>query len=389
MKIVFLTYHNWQTKREGGFHKFAEAFANSGHETIFFSFARPYYIYLKKDERLNKKVLKNLSKGLKCFTKEGNEILNITWPTLNLPNPLSKLFSSTIINFFKTRSITPFKNFHFKFLKNTDVYVFESAEGLLLYKRIKQLDPTAKFVYRPSDPKLLDNVSKHIKSCEIEIITNSDLNILVNKNAYKLFSKIPGFNKQKTKIIQNGIDLNRFSNSYEKPELLQKINSTALYVGARRPNWDLIIETAKTLLHINFIIICPDLPKKNITRSIKDLNNLFFIPGISPEKVPHWITNSDLIMIPYIENEYLNVPRGITAKYYQAIIAKKPVVVYHDTKELEKFGISVNYDRTSFIDAIKEVFQSNFSVSYDKISVNDWKDIQEEFLLNIKTLVSD
>ena len=44
-QIVFITTHNWQTKRLGGFHKFAEATAAKGMETIFFSFPRPYYGY--------------------------------------------------------------------------------------------------------------------------------------------------------------------------------------------------------------------------------------------------------------------------------------------------------------------------------------------------------
>ena len=389
MKIVFLTYHNWETKREGGFHKFAEIFADKGHETIFFSFSRPYFSFFKNSERLNKNVLLNLSKGVCYLTKKGNKVLNITWPTLDLPNPLSILFSDKTLFFLKTKSLTPFKKFHKKQLYNTDVYVFESAEGLLLYDKIKQLSPNAKFVYRPSDPMISNNVSEVLKQCEINILKKSNLNILVNSNALNLYKNICGFCEKKSIIISNGIDIDRFSCSYEKPSLLQNINFSVLYIGARLPNWDLIIETAESLKKLSFVVICPLLPIKNISKRIKNIDNLFYIPGIKPEKVPSWITNADLIMVPYLENEYLNVPRGITAKYYQAIIANKPIVVYHDTQELKKLGISVNYDKASFIGAIKKVFLDNTSINYNNISFNEWKDVKENFYLNVKALLDD
>ena len=93
MKITFVSYHNWETKRIGGFHKLAEGCALAGHEVVFMSFERPYYIYFKKDERLNKTVLRELTTG-KAFEVEKNgkkgKILNCTWPTLDLPYVFAK-----------------------------------------------------------------------------------------------------------------------------------------------------------------------------------------------------------------------------------------------------------------------------------------------------------
>jgi hypothetical protein len=39
-KIVFLTYHNWESKRQGGFHKLAEGACERRFETVFFSFPK-------------------------------------------------------------------------------------------------------------------------------------------------------------------------------------------------------------------------------------------------------------------------------------------------------------------------------------------------------------
>ena len=62
-KIVFITSHNWDTRRQGGFHKLAEAACRAGLETVFFSFPRPYYGLLLKREQLNAEVIKKLSAG--------------------------------------------------------------------------------------------------------------------------------------------------------------------------------------------------------------------------------------------------------------------------------------------------------------------------------------
>ena len=59
-KITFITTHNWDTKRQGGFHKFAEATAAAGIETVFFSFPRPYYGLFMKREQLNPQIIKLL-----------------------------------------------------------------------------------------------------------------------------------------------------------------------------------------------------------------------------------------------------------------------------------------------------------------------------------------
>ena len=65
-KIVFITTHNWDTKRQGGFHKFAEEALKHSIEVVFFSFPRPYYSYFQHQELYNKKTIKQLQKGLIC-----------------------------------------------------------------------------------------------------------------------------------------------------------------------------------------------------------------------------------------------------------------------------------------------------------------------------------
>ena len=92
MKIVYVTYHNWVTKRHGGFHQFADYSSRHGIETVFFSFSRPYYIYFKHDERENKEVLRKLTRGVEYNVDSEHKLINITWPTFAIPGFFRKTF---------------------------------------------------------------------------------------------------------------------------------------------------------------------------------------------------------------------------------------------------------------------------------------------------------
>lgn len=386
MKIVFVTYHNWETKRIGGFHKFAEGCALAGHEVVFMSFERPYYIYFKHEERLNKTVLKDLSKGI-LYEVEKNgkkgEILNVTWPTLRIPMPFAKWFPENFVEWTAKNSITPFSVFQKKFLNGTDVFVLESV-GVSIFDLLKKHNPKAKFVYRPSDPIMVDGVSSREIEQESYVLKNCDLNILVNQAGLDLYKrKVVGFDaKVKYEILSNGVDTDKFKEKYPVPEMLEKTN-TALYVGALAPEWELTLKIANECPDFNFIIVCPVECPSNIKEVAP--SNLFFIPGIYPAEVPAWITNCDVFIVPYPTGMYKIRPWGITAKYYQSMTAKRPIVVYDDTDELADYGVTVTHTHADFVKGIKDAFKGKKVVEYN-LGDKDWDSINKKFIERLELL---
>jgi len=384
-KIVFLTYHNWETKRQGGFHKFAEGACERGYDTIFFSFPRPYYIYFKNEERLNKHVLKKLTKGEK-YNIGSNELLNITFPTLALPGQIRKIIPGKINFWLQQKSFRSFKKFSEKYFAETNYFVFESNESLLLFNRIKKLFPKSCFIYRPSDPLLADPSTK-ISEYEKKILPQFDWIFLVNTQGFQVYKKhISNFDTQSNySILSNGVSLHDYQKNYVVPEPLKNSN-TVLYVGALVIEWSLIVEASKRLKKFNFVIVCPENPPTSFIKHVYNNSNIIYINGISPENVPAWVTNCDIIIVPNPKNLYKAKPWGITAKYYQAMAAKKPIIAYHDTPELEKFGIKCTYDYDSFIMELKNC---NFSetVNYDfNFEEKDWRIIIEKFFSKIESL---
>lgn len=364
MRITFITWHNWESKRLGGYHKFAEAAARAGHEVVFFSYPRPYYILFKHNERLNAKVLHLLRKGTEYDLGNGSSLMNCTWPTLDVPGPLRRLLPKRIVKALSSVSFMPFKEFCKHFLKETDCFVLESV-GLSLFDKLKAEYPLAKFVYRPSDPVMISTASQEAVNQEKHLLLNCDIALIVNKQGVNLYRRnIPNFDEiVRYEIISNGVDSSAYKLHYDCPTELNK-NNTALYMGALPPNMDVVFYVAERLQDINFILVCPEPPSENNRIKLSSFKNITYIPGVAPKDVPSWVTNANLIIVPYPDNRYKLKPWGVTAKYYQAMVAGKPIVAYHDTEELKDYGISVVYTKDDFVSAIREHINDG-AIDYD------------------------
>ncbi len=379
-KITFITTHNWDTKRQGGFHKFAEATAAAGIETVFFSFPRPYYGLFMKREQLNKNVINMLKKG-KHYDFCGQDILNVTFPTLRLPDSAGRFLPAGFMNFMLTHSFRNFRHFCKKFLSGTDCFVFESCEGVAYIDKLRKLFPVAKMIYRPSDPMVYASIPERVKKLEQHMLYSADLNILVNNEGLEAYRKsVPDFDSRvKYTILSNGIDINSYKKSYPVPELLQKKN-TILYVGAWEVEWPLLFKAASLNPEFNYIVICPNYPPQEIQNKVTQTANLFYVPGIKPAEVPAWITNSSVVMVPYVTDFYKDRPLGITAKYYQAMAAHKPIVAYCDTPKLTEAGAVVTYTYDDFISAIREAIKAGPKDYIFDLQNREWETITRQFI---------
>lgn len=386
-KIVYITSHHWDTKRQGGFHKFAEFSADNGMETIFFSFPRPYYGYFMNREQLNPSLLKKLNKGKIYKTDSGNNILNITFSTFRIPDGIAKFLPDFIVNWLLIHSFKRIDKFLNHFFYNADFFVFESCEGIALLEKIRKTFPNARIIYRPSDPMVFAEVPKRVKKLEEKILKTADMNFIVNEEGLEAYKRsIPNFDSSvKYQLLSNGIDIESYLKKYDKPVALQKEN-TLLYVGAWDIEWNLIFNAAKQTPKFNYIVVCPNSPSNKIISEIKKFSNIDYIPGIKPSEVPAWITNTDVIIVPYKTDFYKDRPLGITAKYYQAMAAEKPIVAYSDTPKLKDVGITVTYNYEDFIEAIKiAINKKNCKYNFN-LTNRTWQNITKKFFEEIKKL---
>ncbi|WP_027727488.1 hypothetical protein [Treponema sp. C6A8] len=379
-KYTFITGHNWKSNRLGGFHKFAEAACKAGHEVVFFSFPRPYYSYFMKQELYNYKSIKELSKGIE-YEIAGQKLTNVTFPTFKLPNAANKILTNKMMNALERASFLSFKRFAKKWFTGTEVFVFESCDGMLYLDALRKLFPGAKMIYRPSDPMMFDGALSRYVENETRMVLGANLNILVNNDGLELYRrKIPDFDsKAKYVLLSNGVDIDSYTKTYDCPELLKKQN-TILYVGAWEVEWELLFKAAAESPDFNYIVVLPNFPSAEIQKRAEETPNLFYVPGISPSQVPAWITNCSVVMVPYVTDFYKNRPLGITAKYYQAMAAHKPIVAYCDTPKLAEAGAVVTYSYDDFISAVKEAVKEGKKDYIFDLADRDWNKICQQFL---------
>lgn len=381
-KVVFITTHNWDTRRQGGFHKFAEATAQAGIETVFFSFPRPYYGYLMKREQLNPQVIRQLKRGAQ-YQLEGacHPLLNVTFPTLRLPDAAGRFLPDGFMNFLLKKSFGSFKSFAKKHLAGADCFVFESCEGVAFVDQVRRLFPQARIIYRPSDPMVYASVPERVKELERHILYTADLSLIVNQEGLEAYrASVPEFDQKVCyQLLSNGIDLDSYKRAYPVPQELDKPN-TVLYVGAWEVEWPLLFRAAAEMPGCNFVVVCPNYPSDKVLRQVDSMANLSYVPGIKPDQVPAWITNCSVVMVPYVTDFYKDRPLGITAKYYQAMAAGKPIVAYCDTPKLKEVGVLVSYTYDDFILSVGEAMaRKSQSYSFD-LQGREWNDVCRRFI---------
>ena len=386
-KIVFITSHNWDTKRLGGFHKLAEAACMAGLETVFFSFPRPYYGLLLKREQLNVDVIKKLSAGASYELAEGRTILNVTFPTFRIPDAAGKIVPAWLMNFLLRHSLRSFRSFAKQFLAGTDCFVFESCEGIAFVDKIKKLFPQAKIIYRPSDPLVYASVPERTKALEKNMLLKADKVLLVNEEGLAAYRNIiPDFDqKVRYRMLPNGVDLAPYMRRYPEPDAI-KGKKSIVYAGAWGVEWPLLYRAAEELPKLHFFVICPNYPDKAVLNRVEKIPNLTYIPGIPSGEVPAWITNCTAVMVPYVTDFYKDRPLGITAKYYQAMAAHQPIVAYSDTEKLADVGVRVTYSYEDFIRDVRAAAAEKYrSYSFD-LTGRDWELIGKQFLTEIGRL---
>lgn len=372
--VLVFSFHNWQGRRFGGFHRIGETIARRGHRVVFCSYPRVVHKIFSNDERYSNGMLFRLTKGINCKVGGGN-VFNFTVPSLLLPLSIRRRFprTSSLLNFLSDSILF----FRVSFLcHNPACIIFESTQSVLLLPRFKKRYPNAFFVYRPSDPLVGVYSDDKLIAAEKEVIESVDLNLFVNCEGYDLY-KMKGWNLGKFHILPNGLNLDEFRRTYPRP-LNMPASDVALYVGALNPDWRFLIKLSQILPHIKFLIICPARPVPDLMNRIRGIKNIHYIPGVTPEKVAHYITNCDVFLIPY-EDKLADRPVGLHSKVFQAMAAKKPIIGKGLNEAVEKAGVFVTKDLEEFARLTNNALGQEVRYNID-LEEYDWEKFSEKLI---------
>ena len=373
-KKVLMAVANYYTSPfQVGSHHYARAFEKLGYEVFFISnpISPIHKIFansneLKERERIYKKggesaggIFYYVPRSL--FTPQNkpflssNFVLN-NWQNFTRPN---------LLNFIKERGFS-----------EVDILWFDSP----LFGFLLDTITYKKSILRIADySKGFNAVSDTQFKAEINIANKVDTVIYTAKNLKEKYDQIK--DKSKMKYVPNGIDLDFFKAADRSlpPQLEDIPEPRVIYVGAIH-DWfdvDLVYYCAKNLSNYNFIIIGPE--QKDLSL-LKKLKNIHILGSIPYAKIPAFLYNSQVGIIPFNVKDYPDLVNSINPLKMYEYLACGLKVVSVEWEQINDMNDIINLVTTKdeFVNAIEHGDNSG----YDLLKLA-WFEILRKFLKDI------
>jgi 2-beta-glucuronyltransferase len=356
--VTLLTYHTWRSKRRAGFHHIGKAFHENKWRVLFLTTGISLISLFQKDARLNGYSIKEFNTLLEEEKNLYSYIHFTPWHSVGLP---SKSINQAISPFIKI-----YQNFKLDgidlIIKNTDIFIFESSDGLFLFEKIVSKNQKAKYVYRMSD--LLSVLRKHPSTLTLEskIINKFDRVSVPSLYMKKKFEWLKNLT-----LDYHGIDRHFFDEKYPSP--FKKNTFNAVWVG----NWH---------FDYDFLKIASGLKPDWIFHIIGDVKDLFF-----SENIIYYGEISFSQTIPYIQHANVGLDnlvfkqdvqsRSDSLKILQYTYAGLPVVLPDFLKNERKNSYYYTPGDHQSIAIALEGAQNHMSNPTDKRGINTWEELSK------------
>ncbi len=153
-RVVLLSQHYYGSRRRTGFHNIADAFAALGWDVTFATVALSHLSRLVRDHRFAYPVRAEAGRIVTVRRHVHSYVLYTPFHPANARSALLNRMAAPLWRQYGRVRLGPLA----EQLKAADLIVFESNPGLVLFDRVRALNPTARIVYRVSDDiRLLRN----------------------------------------------------------------------------------------------------------------------------------------------------------------------------------------------------------------------------------------
>ena len=190
---------------------------------------------------------------------------------------------------------------------------------------------------------------------------------IVFYTAKNLAAYVESINPRKAVYLPNGVDVDHFINgSREIPPEFRKIpKPIVIYVGSMNYWFDfsLVNRMAKKLPNVSFVLIGPDDHARN---KIEPHHNVHLLGERSFDKIPSYLHNANVGMIPFDVNRHPNLINSVNPlKLYEYMASGLPVVCSR-WRELESIASPAILTDTfdEFVKSIEKVINHPKSGKY-------------------------
>lgn len=257
-KVTLITSHVWGSERRAGFHWIADAFLRQGWNV---NFVTGYSKFDQVKGGYRKRFI-NYSKINTPINESQSlvSLINCPWwrPTGLRSNLLSRLTYNPFLRY-KTESCEALK----EMVASSSLVIMESTYEIMFAEHLRNLAPSARFVYRVSDDLAMRNTHPVGLDEEMKALPLFDLVSLPNKEMCERFPPLSNIREQK-----HGIPVHLYDQSLRNPYSTSGCN--AIFTGNNILDETAILLLAERFADYQFHIIGP------FEKNIKSENIIYY-----------------------------------------------------------------------------------------------------------------
>lgn len=363
-KIIFLSNHAWGTANKAGFHLLAESYAALGHQVTFVTTGLSYFSVLRHDARLRTGRPRNR------LVREGERLDSYLHFTplhphtlvvglLNrLTAPLVRRYTAYSLGEAEVR------------IREADVVFFESCSAVALVKRARELNPSAKLVYRASDViTCMRSIHPEMVNVEQEVLPLFDLVSVPTPTMVSRFERA-----RRVTVHFHGVQKNLFDSATESP-YRDPARRNCVFVGMGYLDEAFLRAAAHDFPEVRFHIIGP-VADRVAAPNVRYYGRLPFA-----ETVPY-IKYADVgLFVCRTSDQEVLRSYGHSLKMRQYAYAGLPIVLPSGIPTEERGNLfRYDYDDET---SVRSALSGALSVSRDSVNskhVDDWHDVAKKIL---------
>jgi 2-beta-glucuronyltransferase len=217
-RIVLLTGHYYGSKRRAGFHFLADAFHRAGHHVLFFTASLSWISRLAGDQRFAYPVLEERGQIKRVRDRFDSYVWFTGWHPAHLRSAALNRIATPFYRRYGELPLGPVE----RFLKTTDVFLFECGSPLLLVDRLRSMSARARLIYRVSDDQRLLHHHPLMLETEARVAPTFDLVSAPSEFLHRRFSHLPSAALQFHGVEKKYFDQPR-ANPYAHPDAVNCI----------------------------------------------------------------------------------------------------------------------------------------------------------------------
>ncbi len=245
-KAVLLTYHCRKSPRQAGFHQLAHALRNEGWETLFLTAPYSLLSQIRNNYRSRCIIPEETNRLHRHGENDYSYVLKTPWHPVNLKNRfLNGIFAPLFRRYdrFLTGEMMDY-------IRQADLFIFESCAALLFFDKIRKINPKAKMIYRVSDDLKLLNVPPVVLEAEKK---SAPLFDLVSSPSAYLHRYFEHFGH--ASLDHHGLRKDLYDKDYENPYDASCTN--VVFIGQAHLDYDFLRRALQICPHWKFHVIGP------------------------------------------------------------------------------------------------------------------------------------